>query len=93
MLAEGTAFTVTVADAVTPQLFVYKIDTVPADIPVTKPDAFTEATALLLLLQVPPVVAEASVVVAPAQIDVFPVIGNTMVGETDTVNVPVITLP
>ena len=45
---------------------------VPAAIPVTSPDALTLATAAFVLLQVPPVVASVSVVVADGQMEVAP---------------------
>jgi hypothetical protein len=48
---------------------------VAADTPVTTPEASTEATVERLLLQAPPVVAEASVVVPPWQTESVPVIG------------------
>ena len=48
----------------------------PAEFPETKPLALTEATAALLLLHVPPGVAQLSVVVAPAQMSVVPVIDD-----------------
>jgi len=48
-------------------------DTLP---PVTSPEEiFTDATEVVLLLQVPPVVASLNVVVAPPQIKAVPVIG------------------
>lgn len=46
----------------------------PAVKPVTKPAASTDATALLLLPHVPPLIASASVVFVPVQIVVEPVI-------------------
>lgn len=46
----------------------------PADSPVTRPPEFTVATAVLLLVHVPPVVEALSVVVVPVQIVVVPVI-------------------
>ena len=51
---------------------------VPAALPRTTPVELTEAIALLLLLQVPPDVASANVVVAPTQTVVVPVIGDTV---------------
>ena len=60
---------------------------VPADIPVTVPVvAPTVAVPAALLLQVPPLVAQASVVVAPTHIVVMPVMaagaGFTVIGFT-----------
>ena len=53
---------------------------VPALMPVTTPVAgLTEATALLLLLQLPPAVASLNVVVAPLHTVVVPVIAATAV--------------
>lgn len=87
----GTALMVIAAEANTPQLLVYLILAVPAVTPVTIPDAFTEATAVLSLLHTPPVVAEANAVVIPAQILVVPVIAATVVGATITLKVFVVT--
>ena len=47
---------------------------VPTATPVTTPDVFTDATDVLLLLQVPPVVPSVSVVVAPLQTVAVPLI-------------------
>lgn len=49
---------------------------VPVATPVTTPDALTFATLLLLLLQLPPDVAQLSVLVEPIQIVVVPVIAT-----------------
>ena len=46
----------------------------PASNPITTPVVFTEAIALALLLQAPPLVPSDKVVVAPRQIPVLPVI-------------------
>jgi hypothetical protein len=59
---------------------------VPAATPVTTPEAFTVATAVLLEAQVPPAVTSASVVVDPAQTVVVPVIAATT-GKALTVTV------
>jgi len=64
----------------------------PAVRPVTKPAPVTEATAGLLLTQVPPVVGE-TVVVAPTQILAAPVILTTGNGFTVTVGVVADTQP
>ncbi len=56
---------------------------VPADMPVTIPVALTVATDSLPLLQVPPVVASASVVVLPVQIASVPVMGAIATAFTD----------
>lgn len=47
---------------------------VPAATPLTTPEAFTVATLVVLLFQVPPDTASAKVVVPPGQIEVAPVI-------------------
>jgi hypothetical protein len=46
----------------------------PAAIPVTIPEVLTVASVVLLLVQVPPAVVSASVMVLPAQTDEGPVI-------------------
>lgn len=61
---------------------------VPVAIPLTVPVVLTEAIAALLLLQVPPAVASASVIVAPVQTEVAPVIAATA-GNGFTVTVAV----
>lgn len=55
-----------------PLVTVYVIITLPALTPVTIPDVFTVANAVLLLLHAPPVIVGVSVVVAPWQTDVAP---------------------
>jgi hypothetical protein len=65
---------------------------VPADNPVTTPEAFTVATLVLSLLHAPPVLVVASVVVAPEQMLIVPVIGATTVGNTVMVKVAVFVL-
>jgi hypothetical protein len=61
---------------------------VPAATPVTTPEAFTVATAVLEEDQVPPVVTSARVVVDPAQTVVVPVIA-AKTGSALTVTVAV----
>ena len=76
VIADGVAFTVTTA-VFTQLPAVYDMVTVPAATPVTTPvDEPTVAKPVLLLLHVPPVVAQASVVVAPSHTVSVPVIGN-----------------
>jgi len=84
ILTTGSAFTVTVA-VVALQLgaavLVKVKKAVPPDSPVTRPALVTEATAGLLLTQVPPVDGD-KVVVAPAQIVLIPIIlttGNALI--------------
>ncbi len=55
------------------------ITAVPTDKPRTVPDAFTDATVVLLLLQVPPGVASVSVADELTQIVVMPEMGATEV--------------
>jgi len=55
-------------------LVVYEIVTVPAETPVTVPAPFTVATPGALLVQVPPIVASLSDVVAPVHTVDEPVI-------------------
>jgi hypothetical protein len=78
----GNPFTVItlVAEAL-PQLLVtvYDIVAEPTDKPVTTPDVLTEATAKLSLLQVPPIVALVSVMVAVAQTVEEPLIAATVI--------------
>ena len=69
----GVAFIVTTAVAVEKHV-VYEIVAVPAVLPVTTPDVPMLATVGLLLLHVPPAAEFDSVDVAPAHIDVVPVI-------------------
>ena len=57
---------------------------VPADIPLTKPDELIVATALLLVLHVPPAVASTNWVELPIQTSKVPVIDAT-VGKAFTV--------
>jgi hypothetical protein len=61
---------------------------IPAEIPVTIPEVFTVATAMLLEDQVPPVVASPSAVVDPTQTELIPVIAATT-GNAFTVTVAV----
>ena len=69
---------------------VYVIETEPADIPVTIPDASTVAIAVLLLLHTPPAVAFDKFVVDPAHNTVFPVIGATVGNEFTIIEVEAI---
>jgi len=94
-IAATVGFAFTVTDAVV--LFVqplpfaaviYVIDTTPAVIPVTRPALLTVATAVLLLLQLPPVVAFESCEDPPSQTVKVPVIAAT-VGFAFTVTVEV----
>jgi len=67
--------------------------TVPADTPVTTPlPEPIVATAVLLVLQVPPVVASLKVVVAPAQTDIVPVMDcaneETVMSKAESKNKP-----
>ena len=73
-VATGTVYTVTVAVCKQPVAKVYDMMDVPAETPETTPRALIVATKGDALLQVPPAVASARVVVKPAH----------------TVNVPVI---
>ena len=74
VMEDGSAFTVNTAAAVQPVGIVYVMAVVPADTPVTTPvpDPIV-ATAVLLLVQVPPP-ASLSVVVSPAHTFVVPLI-------------------
>jgi hypothetical protein len=82
--AVGFAFMVTlgVAFDTHPAVFVKVNVTVPADIPVTTPELATVAMALLLLIQVPPVLGD-NVVVASTHIDVAPVMLAAGIALTD----------
>jgi hypothetical protein len=91
-VATGSSFTVTVVFTEAVQLAalvtVYVMVAVP-DVPaVTSPLAFTDATAVLLLLHIPPAVASCSCVADPAQTVVIPVIPGTT-GNAFTVTVVV----
>ena len=91
MLTVGKTFTVT-AVVVLLQLVVDEVNVkvaLPAVKPVTIPPALTDATAGLLLTHVPPVVGE-SVVVAPMQIELLPVM--LTVGKALTVTAVVVLL-
>ena len=91
MLTAGKALTVTVP-VVLLQLVVDEVNVkvaLPAVKPVTIPPALTDATAGLLLTQVPPVVGE-KVVVAPMQIELPPVMLTA--GKALIVTVPVVLL-
>jgi len=85
VIAEGKGLTVTTRVAKQPVESVYVIITVPAEKPVTTPEAgLTEATDGLLLVHVPPVVASASVVDDATHTVAVPVIaagtGLTVIG-------------
>jgi hypothetical protein len=78
-IAEGAGFTVITVIAAHPDGKVYMIVAVPPATPVTTPVPVpTIATAVLLLLHVPPPDASLSVVVKPGQTTVVPVIGETV---------------
>jgi hypothetical protein len=72
-IAAGDALTVTIRRAGAPHPVEYEIPAVPTATPVTTPEVLTVATLVLSLLQVPPVVASARVVVNPAQTVAVPV--------------------
>lgn len=65
----------------------------PAETPLTTPEVFTEATAGLLLLQVPPVAEPVNVVVVPVQIDVVPVIVPAVAERLIVINLVVTAVP
>jgi hypothetical protein len=78
----GIAFTVTDLDTddvqPLPLVTVYVIVVVPAATPVTTPvDALTVVVAVFAVDHTPPIVVEASAVVAPSHTDVVPVITST----------------
>lgn len=84
VIADGSVFIVTVVVAMQPAVVVNLIITFPADAPYTIPaTASTVAIAVLLLLQVPPVVASLNIVALPAHRVVLPVTG--VIGFTVTV--------
>ena len=90
VIEAGKGLTVTLVVVIQPVGKVYEMVTVPADTPVTTPvPEPTVALLVLLLLQVPPVVASVNAVVKPAHTLVVPVIeaGN---GFTVTVIVGVL---
>jgi hypothetical protein len=74
LIADGAAFTVTIAVAIQPLPNVYVIVAVPAAIPVTTPVVLIVAVNALLLVHVPPVVVLARVVVLPSHTAWVPVI-------------------
>ena len=77
LIEDGNGLIVTVLVILQPVAAVYKIIDVPPVTPVTTPvDELTVATAVVPLLQVPPLVASLSVVVAPAHATAVPVIAN-----------------
>jgi hypothetical protein len=66
-MEDGDGLTVTAIVAM-PQASVYVIIVVPPETPVTTPDdGLMVATAVLLLVQVPPVIVSLSGIIAPAQ--------------------------
>ncbi len=71
-IAAGLPFTVTIPVVRQPVESEYEIVAVPAELPVTTPVEPTDATPALLLLQVPPDVADDNVVVLPLQIAIVP---------------------
>ena len=84
------AVTDTVWVARQPPGVVYEIVTIPGDTPVTLPvEDTTVATAVLLLLQVPPATASLSVITEPAITVLLPAI---VVGAALTVNITVVLL-
>lgn len=77
VIAPGVGVTVTIAKELQPAT-VYNIDAVPGVIPVTTPVVgVTVATPVARLLQVPPPLELANVVVYPAQTDMGPVMDAT----------------
>lgn len=72
----GLPLTVTTFVARQPDANVYDIVAVPADTPVTTPEASIEATTVLLLLHVPLPVTSLSVVVEPAHTLAVPVMAD-----------------
>jgi hypothetical protein len=76
VMADGVAATVTTAVATQPTPIEYVMVAVPMDMPVTIPvEDPMVATPGALLLQLPPAVASARVVVEPTQVFSVPVIG------------------
>jgi hypothetical protein len=75
VIADGSALTVTTAVAAHPVGNVYTMVDVPGFTPVTYPKGSIVATAMLLLLHVPPVVAFESETICDTQSDIVPVIG------------------
>ncbi len=78
-MAAGCAFTVTTRVVFNPHHTVYVIVDVPAERPLTTPEAGSiVATEVLLLIHVPVFVVDASVVTAPSHTDAVPVIVATV---------------
>jgi hypothetical protein len=77
VIAAGCALMVMVAVAVQPDVEVKVITDIPAFAPVTVPLAAPIVALVLLLVQVPVPVASASVVDAPLQMAIVPVIADT----------------
>ena len=89
VIAPGNGFTVTTAVLTQPDTL-YEILTAPAATPVTSPAVPTVATAVLLLLHVPPVTVELKVVTDPGQTVAVPVSAG---GKALTVTVAVVKQP
>ena len=83
VIGAGSGFTVTVRVEKHPVPMAYDIVAVPLSTPVTMPLAETIATAVLLLVHVPPEGVHESVVLAPTHTVAIPVIaeglGNTVI--------------
>lgn len=90
VIGPGNAFTVTVSDLLQPDVLVHIMFAVPAVMPVTTPVAFTVATAILLLVQLTPVLVVLNVVVRPTHSDGLPLIAA---GNALTVTVVVLIQP
>ena len=77
-----------------PMVTVYLISAEPAETPVTTPLAFTVAMPVALLVQTPPAVVDAYVVVEPIQTAFAPVIAATVGNALTLIDfVAVLTLP
>jgi len=81
-IVDGAVFTVTTTEALQPAVVINTMVDVPADKPLTVPVAFTLATVVLLLCQLPPPAPSERVVVEPTHMPVLPVIGD--IGFTTT---------
>jgi len=91
VIADGLALTVITAEVVHPVGNAYTIDGVPAEPPVTTPVSEpTAACAVLVLLQVPPDVAELTAMDEPTQTEPGPVIP---LGNAFTVTVVIVLQP
>jgi hypothetical protein len=91
VIGAGNAFTVNIFDEIHPPMFTYLIVAVPAATAVTIPDVFIVATAVLVLLHVPPASEELSADVEPAHAEIVPLItaGAAFTVTTDVVLQPV----